>query len=299
MVRLPKAIDLLLYAVRTKLLAKREPYLCGIKITHRCTLKCKQCPYWSRPIPDMTYKVLVQKFTKLREKGVRLLIFEGGEPFLWQDGQKRLEDLVVEAKQYFHTVGITTNGTLPLDTSADIIWVSIDGLKATHDRLRGISFDRIMDNISESNHPKIYANITINLYNYFEIKDLVKFLKGKVAGITIQFFYPYENIEDMSCTAEQRSLVLQDLIDLKRSGYPIADSITVLEALKRNSWTCEPWMIANLEPTGEFNHGCYLLNRNSNHDCSKCGFAAHAEISMAYQGYLAPIMAGRRILGIF
>jgi hypothetical protein len=44
-------------------------------------------------------------------------------------------------------VGVTTNGTLPIDIDSDIVWVSIDGLKETHNRIRGDCFDRVVENI--------------------------------------------------------------------------------------------------------------------------------------------------------
>ena len=51
-----------------------------------------------------------------------------------------------EAKRRFFSVGITTNGTLPLDVGSDVLWVSLDGLRKTHDRLRGAPvFERIIE----------------------------------------------------------------------------------------------------------------------------------------------------------
>jgi uncharacterized ferredoxin-like protein len=40
--------------------------------------------------------------------------------------------------------------------------------------------------------------------------------------------------------------------------------------------------------------GCYVKNR-AEVDCSLCGFAAHAEISQAFQLKLAPLLAGIKI----
>ncbi len=288
------------YYARAKFLGDKRPILCGMKLTHRCTLKCRQCPYWRRPAPDLSWDKAKELFPLLAERGIRLLIFEGGEPTLWKDEGHSLNDLAVEAKKYFYCVGVTTNGTMPLDLHTDIIWVSVDGLRDTHDALRGHSFDRIIDNIKNSPHPKIYANITINRQNVGEIPELIEFLTPLVKGITIQFFYPYPESEDLVLTWEQRGRVLDQLISLKQKGYPLTDSILGLKALKDNSWRCEPWMIANVEPDGTFNQGCYLNNRTQdNNPCQWCGFAAHTEISLAYQLHWSAIMAGKEILNIF
>ena len=46
---------------------------------------------------------------------IRELYFSGGEPMLWRDGGRTLEDAVVEARRigFFH-VHVYTNGTLGL-----------------------------------------------------------------------------------------------------------------------------------------------------------------------------------------
>jgi MoaA/NifB/PqqE/SkfB family radical SAM enzyme len=191
---------------------------------------------------------------------------------------------------------VTTNGTLPIDVPADIVWVSVDGLAESHNRVRGPVFDRVMANIAASTHPNIFANVTINGLNWEEIPELVRFLAGRVSGITVQFYYPYEGTEDLSVTGDQRRWVLQELIALKRAGYPLADSVPALRALMDNSWRCHPWLLANVEPDGSVEYGCYLRNR-AEISCEKCGFAAHTELSLAYDWNLAAIAAGRKVFG--
>ena len=82
-------------------------------------------------------------------EGGRCLYLEGGEPFLWREGTHRLDDMVDYAHGLgYLTVVVYTNGTLPLRTSADTVFVSVDGLQATHDALRGTSFERIMGDVA-------------------------------------------------------------------------------------------------------------------------------------------------------
>lgn len=300
MMNLSRLAYLARYYAEARFLHIKKPILAGIKLTHRCTLRCRQCPYWQRPVPDLKWEQVKETLRNLYLEGVRILILEGGEPFLWQDDGHKLNDIVKEAKKYFYCVGITTNGTLPLETDADNIWVSVDGLKETHDRLRGRSFDKIVQHIRQSSHPRIFANITINKLNYLELPDLVRYLTPLVKGITIQFFYPYSESEDLLLTWEERAKALDDLIALKKEGYPLSDSVLALEKLKNNAWVCEPWMLANVEPDGTIHKGCYLNKRTDDQDpCHYCGFAAHTEISLAYQLHPGAILAGRQILKIF
>lgn len=280
--------------LKSRLFKQKRPLLAGFKITYRCNLKCRSCPFWKYKTDDISYEKALKIMDKFYEHGVRLLIFEGGEPFLWRDGKYKFENLIHYARQRFFRTCITTNGTLPLESSADIIWVSIDGLKETHELNRGTCFDKIIANIDSSSHPNLLANITITRLNHHEIPELIKFLEPKVKGITIQFYYPFPNSEDLSLTEKERINVLHELIELKRKGFPILDSTATLQVLKRNTWRCHDWLIANAEPDGRINVGCYLKDR-AEISCDKCGFAAHAEISMAYSWNWEAIMVGKKI----
>ena len=275
---------------------KRRPLLAGFKITHRCNLQCRTCPFWSRPGNDVPFETAVEVMDRLYQAGVRNLIFEGGEPFLWRDGEHRFEDLVVEGRKRFFSVGVTTNGTLRLETGADIVWVSIDGLRETHDLNRGPVFGKVMENIRSSAHPKLLANITISRLNVEELPAMVKYLSDieQIKGITIQFFYPYAESENLEVAPGQRSRALEQLIHMKREGYPLLDSVPVLQALKENRWRCHDWLMADAEPDGRITLGCYLKNRGDI-DCSKCGFAAHAELSLAFDANIRAVNTGRKI----
>ncbi|TET92747.1 radical SAM protein [Candidatus Aerophobetes bacterium] len=282
--------------VKSRFFNIKRPLLAGLKITHLCNLKCRHCPFWKKEKLSFSFLQAKNSLKALYDLGVRLVIIEGGEPFLWKDNSYDIRDVVAEAKKLFFSVGITTNGTLSLEANSDIIWVSIDGLKKTHDLLRGESFDRIMANIKRSTHPKIYAHTTINRMNQGEIPEMVKFLSPKVKGLTFQFHYPYSGeADDLVLTFEERKIVLDELIKLKKDGFPIANSYACLQALKDNKWRCHSWMIASVEPDGKLTQGCYIKGRGEV-SCKKCGFSAHTEISLAYSGVIESIKAGKKIL---
>jgi MoaA/NifB/PqqE/SkfB family radical SAM enzyme len=279
------------------LLGRKRPLLGGVKLTHDCNLSCVHCPFIRKKTTSLTFDQAVSSLKALHDLGVRIVIIEGGEPFLWSDGEKHLSDLVCEAGRLFFNVGVTTNGTFPIEVSADIVWVSIDGMKETHDRIRGTSFERIMQNIAGSSHKRIFAHITINSMNWEEIPALVRFLASRVKGITVQFHYPFESTDDVLVLApDKRATVLDGLMDLKRQGLPVTDSYACLTALKDNSWKCRPWMIASIDPDGRLTQGCYVKDRGKI-SCKECGFSAHTEISLAYGGSPGALLAGLKIFG--
>jgi MoaA/NifB/PqqE/SkfB family radical SAM enzyme len=279
------------------LVGKKKPLLGSLKLTHACNLTCVHCPFWKRENVSLSFSQAASSLRALHNRGVRILIIEGGEPFLWKDATRSLRDVVEEARRLFFCVGVTTNGTFPIEIDSDIVWVSIDGLRDTHDRIRGRSFDRIMDNIRTSAHPRLFAHITINSLNWEEVPELVEFLAPKVKGVTVQFHYPFDEVDDdLFLPPDRRRAVLDGLVRLKRQGLPLADSYACLRALKENRWKCRPWMIASVDPNGKLTHGCYVRGRGVV-SCERCGFSAHTEISLAYGGALGPILTGKRIFG--
>ncbi len=285
------------YYIKTHYLGRKQPLLAGFKITHRCNLKCRHCPFWHENLPELRFEQVREIFKNLYGMGVRILIIEGGEPFLWKDGSYCLNDVVNEAKKYFFSVGVTTNGTISLEINPNTLWISLDGLRETHNNIRGQDiFDKIIQKIDSSSHPNLYVNTTINKLNWQEIPELVKFLKGRVKGVTIQFYYPYEKTDPLMLSPEKRIEVLDELILLKKKGWPVANSYKALNALKTNEWTCrcKDWMIASIEPDGTITLGCYVKNRG-HIQCGICGFSTNTEITLAYELGLESIIVGRTV----
>jgi Fe-coproporphyrin III synthase len=274
-----------------------KPALAGYKITHRCNLKCAHCPYWKRVGDELDFPGVLRVLERLAAMGARILILEGGEPLLWRDGKRTIEHVVDAARQLFPAVCMTTNGTLPWShLPLDATWISMDGPPQTHDRIRGKDvFARMWANVTQAGRDRLFASTTVSTQNRDSIPELVAMLQGVVEGITIQFYYPYHGLPDpLFIPAADRDGILKELIQLKRSGYPVANSFRSLKELRREGWTCEDRLLANAEPDGSIAHGCYLKNRAES-NCLLCGFSAHNEMSLAFKGCLEAVRTGRRI----
>jgi len=131
----------------------------------------------NRKIPDLSYKDIERGLRIFYDKGIRSVFIEGGESFLWKEDGRNLDDVIKLARYIsFKVVSIYTNGTFPIRTSADTVFVSLDGLKETNDELRGKIYDKVMNNIKESSYPSIMINHTINQKNH---QDIEKFCEDK------------------------------------------------------------------------------------------------------------------------
>ncbi len=118
------------------------PMLSGMYITNACNFKCRSCNIWrnkKKSVVSMPhYKSIIDDLSSL---GTFYFSISGGEPLLIAD----LEERVSYAKSKIPYVHFVSNGYL-LDaaraksiaaTGVDEVSISIDGIGATHDRIRG------------------------------------------------------------------------------------------------------------------------------------------------------------------
>ncbi len=294
--RPPWAFDLLDFYFRRKILRQKIPLLASFKLTYRCNLSCSACPFHGRAAENnshITWDGAVDALDALKSRGTRIVVFEGGEPFLWRDGNHGLHDLVVYAKKRFLRVAVTTNGTFPLDVPADVVWVSIDGLNGTHDRLRSGSFERIWSNLKSAEHPRVLVHFTMNRLNWRELDQLAEKLKyvPAVKGLSVQLFYPYDQGESsLALLPNERKSALENVIRLKKS-YPIINSERCLKAMIGNNWRCHDDVLINVDPDGKLTQGCYVKNRGKV-NCRECGFTPVAEASGALDLQPGSILTG-------
>ncbi len=297
---IPWPFDLSWFFLQRKILGRKLPLLASFKVTYSCNLACLACPFHLHSDNEkthMSWNTAIRKLNSLHQLGTRLVVFEGGEPLLWRDGSRYFHDLVLYARKYFLRVAVTTNGTLPLDVPSHTLWVSLDGLKETHDYLRSDSFDRICFNIKNTKHPKVFIHCTLNRRNWRDLESLAKWVKKMpiLKGMTVQFFYPYNQGEDdLSLLPEERRAVIEKLLELKKRGVPILNSANRLKAFIDNHWTCHDDILINVEPDGSITKGCYVKNRGKI-NCDACGFTPVAEASGALDFIPGSIYAGWRL----
>lgn len=293
-----RRLGLFAYPFAVRMLTGRiTPMLAGYKITHRCNLKCLHCPYWKREGDEADFEGVKDALRRLRSTGAVILIIEGGEPMLWRDGSKGIEDVISVADSLFPCVCMTTNGLMPFERlNLSRVWVSLDGVQEIHDKVRGTGvYSRVIANLRRVPGARGYVSFTISALNYDCACELIRELKGLVEGVTVQFYYPYNGLPDpLFVDVERRSALLDQLITLKRQGYPVANSEASLRELKMSRWTCYDELLVNADPDGSMHRGCYLKNRGPS-ECSRCGFTAHNEISLAFRGDLRAIAAGLKI----
>ena len=212
-----------------------------LELTLRCNEKCIHCG--SRCEENSKYNELTAKqYKKILDDVKRdfdiseiMLDITGGEPLLRKD----FFEIMSYANDLGYIWGMTSNGTLIDDTVAQkllecgmrTISISIDGLKDTHDKLRGRkgAFESAMNGINalirNGGFEHIQVTTVINHRNIFELDALFEFLCD--VDITS---WRVVNIEPIGRAKEHSELILNAdeykylmnfIRDKRMEGYPV------------------------------------------------------------------------------
>ncbi len=220
MIKMKKILTILTIIQReVRRILTGKKYFVALDITDKCNLRCEHCyaqysyidknnPQWE---PISTWK---NRFQRFKREGVIGLLIVGGEPAL------RL-DIIELADKFFPIVGIITNGTIKIPESfRHYIYLSLDGLRQTNDRIRGDGvFDRVLDNYRGDN--RVIVNITIMKQNYLELEDLIKVAKDAgFHGVVCNIYTPVEGSDPgKNIDSQERKMILNELRRIKRL-YP-------------------------------------------------------------------------------
>ncbi|HHU51353.1 MAG TPA: radical SAM protein [Firmicutes bacterium] len=271
-----------------------EPLILGLGVTNRCNLLCQHCVFRSDHA-DLSYERAVGLIRCFYRQGARILFIQGGEPFLWKDAGRTIEDLIHAAKNegYFR-VAVATNGTFPLDTAADLVWVSVDGGRKNHNRIRDGSYDAVLKNLIENTHPRVNINMTINRLNQTDLEKVAALARDlpAVQGVSFNFHTPFPGVEDLAISVEEKRSCITRIIKLKKSGYPVINSYTALQGLQWNNYPRPVSLICLIEK-GVVYSCCF--GRTHPVVCRDCGYGIVAELSLLSQGNLKVIPGALRL----
>lgn len=98
-------------------------------------------------------------------------------------------------------------------------------LKKSQERLRSGSSAKVWSSLHASRHGRLFVHFTINRENRQDIRPLLEELKNAQAfgGMTVQLFYPYGQGEaPLTLSDGGRGAVLEDVIEMKKQGFPTA-----------------------------------------------------------------------------
>ena len=264
------------------LLARRNagPLIYGLAVTDRCNLACRGCHVSNTGQGDIPFQRACGMMSSAYARGCRELYFSGGEPMLWRDGEHTLDDLVAAAREmgYFH-IHVYTNGTLGLASTADLMWVSVDGLPDVYRTRRGDHFDEVEAAIRSTGHPPISVIYVIDRFTREGVEPFLEWVRDTrlpVRGVMIYFHTPYYGKDELYLDASERAETIDRLLAMKAAGLPLLNSVAGLRLLKSGDWPRRLPLALVADATGES-----VCCRAADEVCADCGYAACTEIAAA------------------
>ncbi len=202
---------------------KEDPVKVDIFFTEACNFKCRFCNYSKVSKEaikkEMNDKKILTLVNEICEMNVKIFGVLGGEPFL---RKKVLLKSMEKIKKHGIAGSIVSNGSLIKEDDVtrmvkmkwDLIRLSIDGLKKTHEYLRGVkgSFEKVLNVIKtfyrikkkfKSNYPTVEVNFVLTNKNYKELGKLMELL----SRYDVNFIYILPMIE---LTEESKSLKITE-----------------------------------------------------------------------------------------
>jgi len=283
---------------KARILGIKRPLQTVLFITDECNLACRHCIIYRFINPK------VKKYEQIKEEleysfklGSRFVDFEGGEPTLWREGNRDLNSLIRLSKEIgFYSATITTNAFFPFAGSeADSIWVSLDGLGAYHDDIRGKGvFERLIKHIEEASHPRVSVNMVINNRNHPSVGETIEFVKNNpnIKSISLNFHNPYPGTEELFLDWETRGKVIDLIIAKKKAGYPIMNSVSGLKLMKHSKFKKECWVSNFILTDG---HRLSECAGKSAGICDSCGLSMSGEMRSIFTLKPDTILAGMKV----
>ncbi|MGN0367076.1 MAG: radical SAM protein [Suilimivivens sp.] len=193
-------------------------------LTQRCNAKCKMCNshlYPTKPEEEFTVD-LIKKLPKMQN-----VTLTGGEPFLRRD----IEDIIKELEKKSNRILINTNGYYTKKI-VDVcsrhpqvgIRISLDGLKETHNRIRGVHdmYEHVMNTINQLEEVRgkkdLGVGFCVQESNYTELFAVFEWAQKRKYefGVSVIHNSAYYHKDDN--TIESEDNVICELEKLKK-GY--------------------------------------------------------------------------------
>ncbi len=280
---------------QVRFLGKRKPLQTVLFISDECNLSCKHCTIFNNLNPT------VKSIDQIRDDllysyklGSRFIDFEGGEPMIWRDGDKDINNLIALAKEIgFFSTTVTTNAQIDFkNCAADSIWVSMDGIGKYHDNIRGEgTFAKLEKNIANSNHKALSVNMVINSQNYSNVEEAIVYAKQNPAikSISLNFHTPYSGTEELFLDWDLRCQVIDKIIEMKRKKFPIMNSESGLKIMKNLNFKKVCWICNFILTDGTRLSECVGKSYNM---CDQCGLCMAGEMRCVWNLKPDTIMSG-------
>ena len=202
------------------------PFALQLHVTEKCNLRCIHCynNSWEKELSFSDFKRIVLQFKEILEltRAVGTVYITGGEPLLWPHLYNGIHYLVKNKLM----PRLLTNGTLIDSETAKklrkaglrLAQVSLDGLKDTHEFIRGPgTFEKVINGIKNliSENVEVTVMVTIMRKNLKDVDGILKLVESLgVKRISFGRFVPIgtgSTLAEEALTPEEVYLLFKSL----------------------------------------------------------------------------------------
>ncbi len=271
---------------------KKTPLFGSADINNICNLKCKHCYWWinRKDVPDeltaeQWREVIRNTFKKYH---ILQVVIAGGEPTL------RPDIINVFNEELPNKFCVVSNGTAPMQYFDGQIayWISIDGPEDIHNYIRGPVYKKTREHVKQFvekyGRKKIWIAMTVNMFNYKYVEDVMKEWYDFAYQIAFQLHTPFTPNDPLWIPyGNERDWVIDKILEMKKeyNGF-IMNSKGQIKML-RKPWggvgttptKCPNWAILALDHLGRVKQPCCIGSGEENSIkpiCERCGLSAYS-----------------------
>jgi len=211
--------------------------------TKQCNLRCVHCYATATPGPapdELTGDEARAMIDDLGRFGSPVILFSGGEPLMRPD----ILDLIAHARGAGLRAVVSTNGTLITRELADqlaerglsYVGVSLDGMKAVHDKFRGVegAFEQALAGIRncQAVGVKVGLRFTLNKQNLADLPGIFDLIERE--GIPRVCFYHLvytgrgDKLREATLTGDETRATVDLIMDRTRAMHEAGRPVEVL-----------------------------------------------------------------------
>lgn len=250
----------------------KPPIAASIDITHRCNLNCRHCYFkkagYSKELSDRQWTRRIKNL--VRRHNLYHCSWIGGEPLL-------RKDLIEKTKNFFGSNWVITNGNFEIPKWKHcVFFVSIDGTRRYHERIRGKgTYNKTKMNVLNS-RSKTFIGTVLNSINYNSVEPLIKEWYGtNVEGINFDFYTPKTLRDRYTIPFDKRDTILDKISKLKKKypGFILLTNkmISYMKSENQGRVVGDKCLVGkyviSLDPTGKIKRPCVMGEMN----CNICG----------------------------
>jgi MoaA/NifB/PqqE/SkfB family radical SAM enzyme len=243
-------------------LITHRPILLTHSLTSKCNCRCKICDLWRKQSTsqEMGTDEIRRMLGNAKDLDFVAYLGFGGEPLARPDAL----DIFRHARRLGLFTSMITNGTyLPgrakeVAEAVDLTWISLDYNSDYHDEMRGFkgAYSSAMEGLKELKKEggKIVINCVLSKLNLNSVKAMAELAVENGVKVAFDPMTVFQGInEEYGLSDDERKALFSEVLQLKRSGYPILNSFEFLNhMISPVAYSCaQPKIFVNVQENGE------------------------------------------------